>query len=47
MVEERPAAVQVIGQRWREDLICDALQAIEERNGILATDLWAREQPDG
>lgn len=39
----RPAAVQIVGQRWREDLICDALEAIEERNGILAPQLWARD----
>lgn len=44
MVENRPAAVQIIGQRWREDLICDALEAVENRNGILAPDLWAREK---
>lgn len=44
LVEDRPAAVQIVGQRWREDLICDALEAIEERNGILPTQLWGREQ---
>jgi len=42
---DRPAAVQIVGQRWREDLICDALEAIESRNGILAPQLWARD-PD-
>ncbi|MEM7095742.1 MAG: amidase [Actinomycetota bacterium] len=40
--DDRPAAVQIVGQRWREDLICDALEAIEERNGILAPQLWSR-----
>lgn len=40
---DRPAAVQIVGQRWREDLICDALEAIEVRNGILAPELWARD----
>ena len=40
---DRPAAVQIVGQRWREDLICDALEAIEARNGILAPQLWARD----
>ncbi|MEM9562349.1 MAG: amidase [Actinomycetota bacterium] len=43
LVEDRPAAVQVIGRRFREDTICDALGAIEERNGVLAHRLWARD----
>ena len=42
MVGSRPAAVQIIGQRYREDLICDALEAIEERNGVLARQLWSQ-----
>lgn len=46
-VEDRPAAIQVIGQRWREDLICDALEAIEMRNGILPPILWDREDAGG
>ncbi len=40
LVEERPAAVQLIGRRFREDVICDAMQAIEERNGALSHRLW-------
>ncbi len=40
LVEERPAAVQIVGRRFREDLICDALGAIEERNGVLVHQLW-------
>lgn len=43
MVEERPCAIQLIGQRYREDLICDALESIEGRNGVLTDRLWARE----
>ncbi len=43
LVEGRPAAIQIVGQRWREDIICDALEAIEERNGVLAHRLWERE----
>ena len=31
IVEDRPAAVQIVGQRYREDLICDALEALQER----------------
>ena len=43
LVEGRPGAVQVIGQRYREDLICDALEAIQQRCGRLTDQLWARE----
>ena len=35
--------MQIIGQRYREDLILDALEAIEQRVGILVHQLWARE----
>lgn len=42
-VGDRPAAVQIVGRRYREDLICNAMQAIEERNGVLVEQLWARE----
>ncbi len=38
-----PIGVQIIGQRFREDLCLDAAQAIENRVGILAEQLWARE----
>lgn len=44
MVENRPAAVQIIGQRYREDLICNAMEAIEERNGVLVHQLWDRDR---
>jgi amidase len=43
LVEDRPAAVQIVGQRYREDLICQAMEAIEERNGVLAHRLWERD----
>jgi len=43
LVEGLPAAVQVVGRRYREDLICDALEAIENRNGVLTRRLWERE----
>ncbi len=36
----QPIAVQVVGQRWREDLVVDALQAIEERTGRMCEALW-------
>ncbi|MFV0526864.1 MAG: amidase [Acidimicrobiales bacterium] len=42
LVEGLPAAVQVVGRRFREDLICDALEVIEQTNGPLAFHLWDR-----
>ena len=39
-----PFSVQLIGRRYREDLCLDAAQAIENEVGILAEQLWAREQ---
>ena len=38
-----PAGVQIIGRRFREDLILDAMQAIEAAVGVLAFELWDRE----
>ena len=43
IVEERPAGVQIVGARYREDLICDALEAVETRNGVMAHWLWDRD----
>jgi amidase len=43
LVDDRPAAVQIVGRRYREDVICDAMEAIEERNGVLAHRLWSRD----
>lgn len=37
-----PIGVQVVGRRWREDLVVDALVAIEDRLGALAPALWQR-----
>ncbi len=42
-VEGLPAGVQIVGRRFREDLILDAMEAIEQRAGVLARQLWARE----
>jgi len=42
LVADRPAAVQVVGRRYREDLICDAMEAIEDRNGVFVHRLWDR-----
>lgn len=38
-----PIGVQVIGQRFREDLCLDAAEVIEDAVGVLAKQLWARE----
>ncbi|MCP5152782.1 MAG: amidase [Ectothiorhodospiraceae bacterium] len=43
MVEGLPAGVQIIGRRYREDVILGAMEAIEARVGILTHQLWARE----
>jgi amidase len=37
-----PVGVQIIGQRFREDLCLDAAQAIETAVGVLAHQLWAK-----
>ena len=42
LVEDRPAGIQLIGRRFREDLICDGLEAIERANGVMARRLWDR-----
>lgn len=42
LVGDRPAAVQLVGRRYREDLICDAMEAVQARNGLLTDRLWAR-----
>jgi len=37
-----PIGVQIVGRRWREDLVVDAMVAIEDRLGALAPELWRR-----
>lgn len=41
LVDDRPAGVQIVGRSYREDLVCDALEAIERTNGVMAHRLWA------
>ncbi|HEX9258279.1 MAG TPA: amidase family protein, partial [Acidimicrobiales bacterium] len=38
-----PAGVQLVGSRFRENLVLDAMEAIELRVGRLTPQLWARE----
>jgi amidase len=42
LLEGLPAGVQVVGRRFREDVILDAMAAIEQRAGHLVTELWNR-----
>jgi amidase len=42
LVEDLPAGVQLVGRRFREDVILDAMAAIEQRAGRLVDRLWAR-----
>jgi amidase len=43
LVDGLPAGVQIIGRRFREDLILDAMEAIERDAGVMAHRLWARD----
>ncbi|WP_371687470.1 amidase family protein [Thalassococcus sp. S3] len=38
----QPINVQIVGRRWREDLVVDAMEAIEARIGSFAPTLWDR-----
>ena len=40
LVEELPAGVQPVGRRFREDVILEAMAAIEQRAGRLVDRLW-------
>ena len=39
---DQPINVQLVGRRWREDLIVDAMQAMETRIGAMSDALWRR-----
>jgi amidase len=41
LVESLPAGVQLVGRRFREDLILDAMAAVEQRAGRLVDRLWS------
>lgn len=43
----QPTSVQIVGRRWREDLIVDAMQAIEARGPSVPETLWARMEGQG
>ncbi len=42
LVEGRPCGVQIVGRRFREDMILDAMEAVEAQAGVLAHRLWER-----
>ena len=39
----QPVGVQIVGQKFREDLILDACEVVENSVGIMAHHLWDRE----
>ena len=43
MVEGLPAGIQIVGRRFREDLILDAMQIVEDQVGVMSHQLWARD----
>jgi amidase len=43
MIEGRPAGVQIIGRRYREDMVLDAMEVIESHVGVLTQELWKRQ----
>ena len=42
LADGRPAGLQIVGQRYREDLILDAMEVVERSVGILSHKLWER-----
>lgn len=42
LVDDLPAGVQLVGRRFREDVILDSMAAIEQGAGCLVSRLWAR-----
>ena len=38
----QPINVQIIGQRWREDAIVDAMIEVEKRLGTMTDALWSQ-----
>ena len=43
LVDGLPAGVQIVGPRFREDVVLDAMEVVERHVGVLAKTLWARE----
>jgi amidase len=43
LVDGLPAGIQIVGRRFREDAILDAMQVVEDHVGVLARTLWSRD----
>jgi amidase len=43
LVDGLPSGIQLIGQKWRENLILDAMEVIESATGVMTQKLWDRE----
>jgi amidase len=43
LIEGLPAGIQIVGRRFREDLILDAMAVVEGHVGVMARELWARD----
>jgi amidase len=43
LVDALPAGIQIVGRRFREDTILDAMAAVEARTGRLTPQLWERD----
>lgn len=39
----QPLNVQIVGQKWREDWIIDAMEVVEHATGTMAPHLWSRD----
>ena len=42
LLDDKPIGVQIIGSRYREDVVLDAAAAIEKKAGTFVEQLWAR-----
>jgi amidase len=42
LVDGLPAGVQIVGRRFREDVILDAMALVEDHVGVMAKTLWER-----
>ncbi|MGY9055671.1 MAG: amidase [Alphaproteobacteria bacterium] len=42
LADGRPCGVQIIARRFREDMILDAMQVVEDQVGVLSHQLWDR-----
>jgi amidase len=43
LVDGLPSGIQIVGRKFREDLILDALEVIENGTGVMSKSLWDRD----